>query len=256
MAGLMLVARQYMFWLLPYQGSIDFKQAAILAAGTYFISSALLWPAQSRYQATQKLPLIIATHLDEYVESWEFLAVSDPRQLEAALKQVIVLINACIEGLASARAPNISKAVEVLDFLHAVHTNLVSEIGATILVMHLVESARQVRSTLLEIRALAHGGLTPVLDILSSSLLVVNLCTILAVKAGSGMLAELIVLPSVVYVIVYLHHTVRELSCPLDSSPTVPPAIDLEPLLWLKMRVAKKIVAIGAEGSSGTTANE
>lgn len=230
--------RQYMWRLASYSGSMDMADATPLLLGSYGLVLVLLWQALVAYRDNWGLPLKIACCVGEYIETWEFLAVADAKTLNSALTQVKLLVEACIEGVSTHSDVGLNRAVSRLDFLHSVHCNLVSEIGSTVLVMRLVDSLQLLRASVLKVR-LACSDFMPVADVLATTVLVADLLCLLLIKHASSLLVEILLIPSMVYVLAYTHLLLKELELPFDAASCAP--ADLDPLLYLHSRVVHKI---------------
>jgi hypothetical protein len=246
-AAFFFLIRQYIFRLSSYQGSLELASTAPVVIGSYLFLAVLLSRALVSHGKSCQLPLAIASHLDAYMESWEFLAVADTKQLCAALQQVLLLLDACIDGIKQPTGAGISKAVGVLDFLHTVHRNLVSEIGSTVLVMRIIDSLRLLRGALLQLRLWSHSEATlmPVADVLSAGLVVANFATMLTVQQIPSFLGEMIVIPSIVFIFAFVYLMLHDLNSPFGENSST--SVNIDVLLYLQLRLVKKINAIKAK---------
>jgi hypothetical protein len=154
------------------------------------------------------------------VESWEFLAGADPKQLEAALKQVLLLLDACIDGIMHPTDAGIHKAVSVLDFLHTVNGNLVSEIGSTILVTRIIDSLRLLRGALLQLRLWSSSGAMPVAEVFSAGIVLTNFAIMLTMQQLPSLMGEMIVIPSLIFIFASVYLMLHDLHSPFGDTHT------------------------------------
>mmetsp|Transcript_19706 Transcript_19706/g.39043 ORF Transcript_19706/g.39043 Transcript_19706/m.39043 type:complete len:614 (+) Transcript_19706:66-1907(+) len=231
----MFLFRQYLSRLMVVSGALSFSVASTFIICSLLIVLAVFALIFYNFQQLELFPLTLADNIENYVEAWEFLAVGDTKQLVAALNQVLLFLDYCIEGVGLTPSSGFSNAVKILDLLHSVHKNLVREIGSTILVMKLVGATRDIRKDLLLVRVLMQSP-APTVKVFANSLVMANMLVLLLL-APSILSVECIIIPGIVFIFMYCYYLLEEMESPFGAISVT----HLDPLVYLRSRLEHKI---------------
>jgi len=228
-----------------YPGSLGIESYLYLNSGSFIILGLIFWSIIKSFLDFAKVPFIVSSHLEEYVETLEFLTFSDTHQLVVALEEVTNLLDTCVKTLSQPQAPKrIHHTMRYLDYFNNFHINLISELGSTTIIWRLRDNLRSIRSQISRVRLLScYFEILSFGEVFFIGIIFFNILWMLSISRSS-FVVEFVLFPGIVFLFPCLFLVVRDAINPLTESIFY---IEIDLLSAFRERIVQRIINLKEE---------
>jgi hypothetical protein len=234
-----------------FEGVLEFSDLAVVLTAGVFLTGFLLTGTMSDFKESEKLPGELACTLETIEEQLvQGVATKPALPVEAVRKDVLVLTDAVLDWLHRRIAHEACFAA-----LSAFHGRLVDlEKSGVGIASRVTAELHNLRKTVTRVSVISRTGFLPPAYALLETLLVIIVILLLAARYKTA-LAELILVPFITLLYVYMLRLIRDIDDPFEYSPDGvqqgAAEVELFPLKEFRARLAARLP--GASASSPAT---
>lgn len=227
---------------LSYTGMVEFSDVGVVLTGAVFLTGFLLAGTMADYKESEKLPGDVATTLETIEELFALAAAQRPSLDLQGLRREVLQLTDAIRGWLVKKVTT-PQVFDAMTQLNGVIVQL-EKSGAGPYASRAVPQLLMVRRAVSRIDVISRTGFLPPAYALLEVLLTMILGLLLVAKFKS-VVAELILVPFVSLVNIYMLRLIRDIDDPFDFAPDGSKRggaeVDLFPIDEYRERLAKRL---------------